>query len=226
VSALIDAINRRAPDYHTRLAMAMGALLETGSLDGPWGAGDGGVSYGPWQINTGPGGDPSVTRQRAENPDTAAEYIVGRYQSCSQNRDWSNPVKAGWETVVCAERPNIHQGYAAAGPDSQAAAQAFQTAVEALNGTQGTAGGGGIVDRVTRGAGDIVGGVAGRVAGGAIAASPFGPLAAIATGAFSRDAAIRVVLVLGGVMLCTVGALAFLSSTQAGQTAATAAAVA
>lgn len=93
-------------DRRMKLAMLMGALLEGGSWDGPWGVGDGGVSFGPFQINT--SAHPDVTRAQAEDPAFAAGYMAGPYAGgVAQVADKFdvNPQGAAAAAIYLAERP-------------------------------------------------------------------------------------------------------------------------
>src|SRR6266567_3344693 len=77
-TAVGAAVYAATPNQNTRIAMILGALLEGGSLNGPWAVGDNGTSFGPWQIHlpAHPGVSAAQAVFKAERP--AAMYPGGR----------------------------------------------------------------------------------------------------------------------------------------------------
>lgn len=107
MSAVSAAVASLTGDSRVATAMLLGALLEGGSLDGPWPPGDQGTSFGPWQIHL--PAHPGVTRADAENPLTAAMFMLPEYTSAVQRipaANWqSDPMGSAAEAVFLAERP-------------------------------------------------------------------------------------------------------------------------
>ena len=112
---LLNAVNAvTGGDKRARLAMLMGAWLEgaQGRLDGPYGVGDGGYSFGPWQINA--SAHRGWTRAAAENPNIAAPAMYGTgvtrgYANAVEAiglAQWeSNPMQAAADAAFLAEAP-------------------------------------------------------------------------------------------------------------------------
>lgn len=108
-TALEAAIDTQALDWRMRLAMRIGALLEGGSLGGPWPSGDQGVSHGPFQINS---TVHNVSRAQANDPTFAVSYMLASYQAgvnrVTSERPglWqSDPAAAAALAAYYAERP-------------------------------------------------------------------------------------------------------------------------
>ena len=163
MSAVADAIAGVTRDARVAEAMGLGALLEGGSLDGPWAPGDQGTSFGPWQIHL--PAHPDMTRALAEDPRLAALYMLPSYThavAAVPDALWrSDPMAAAARAAYLAERP------AAMYPPARVAA-AWATL------TGGGAPSPGIVP--LSGPGDAVGGaVAGAIIDG-IKAQLLGPL--------------------------------------------------
>lgn len=70
-------IYARTGDPRVRLSMLVGALLEGGTLVGPFPPGDHGTSFGPFQIHL--PAHPGVSRAEAENPAFAVAYMLPAY---------------------------------------------------------------------------------------------------------------------------------------------------
>lgn len=75
---LATEIDRATTDPHIRAAMRLGALLEGGSLTGPWRCGDHGWSCGPFQINR---SVHAVSRAQSANPRFAVRYMLPAYRT-------------------------------------------------------------------------------------------------------------------------------------------------
>lgn len=107
MSAVSAAVSALTGDSRVATAMLLGALLEGGSLNGPWPPGDQGTSFGPWQIHL--PAHPGVTQADAENPLTAALLMLPEYTSAVQSipaANWqSDPMGSAAEAVYLAERP-------------------------------------------------------------------------------------------------------------------------
>lgn len=107
MSAVSAAVSSLTGDSRVATAMLLGALLEGGSLDGPWPPGDQGTSFGPWQIHL--PAHPGVTQADAENPLTAALFMLPSYTQAVQripDANWqSDPMGSAAEAVYLAERP-------------------------------------------------------------------------------------------------------------------------
>lgn len=113
VTPLELAIDAATQDPRLRVAMRLAAFLEGGDLT-TWGAGDGGRSYGPYQINTNLDprtGKPihNVSRQQAEDPVFATNYMLPAYRAALAAVPvelWqTDPQRAAALTVFYAERP-------------------------------------------------------------------------------------------------------------------------
>jgi hypothetical protein len=103
-----DQILADTSDPHVRLAMAFGALMEGGSLgSGPFGVGDNGTSFGPFQIHL--PAHPGVSAAQASDPAFATNYMLADYAGSASAQPaslWaSNPELAAEQTAVAAERP-------------------------------------------------------------------------------------------------------------------------
>lgn len=94
-------------DGRVTTAMLLGALLEGGSISGPWAPGDQGTSFGPWQIHL--PAHPGVSESDAENPLMAAMIMAPEYSAAVAQipaTAWqSDPMDAAAEAVYLAERP-------------------------------------------------------------------------------------------------------------------------
>lgn len=108
-TALEQAIDTSTTDWRMRLALRIGALLEGGSLGGPWSSGDNGVSHGPYQINS---TVHAVSKAQANDPVYAVNYMRASYQAgvnrVTQERPglWqSDPAQAAALAAYYAERP-------------------------------------------------------------------------------------------------------------------------
>jgi cell wall-associated NlpC family hydrolase len=111
-TALEQAIDKYAgDDRDLALAMRVGALLEGGSLTGPWASGDQGQSHGPYQIYQGAHAG-RISVQDSLDPDAATRYMLADYRA-GVNRVrseypglfQSDPYKAAALAAFYAERP-------------------------------------------------------------------------------------------------------------------------
>ena len=135
---LTAEIAQQARDPRVALAMLMGALLEGGSLSGPWGANLSdpyGGSYGPYQIN----GVHGLSPEQADNPQYATSYMLPAYQQAVAQVPaglWeTDPKTAAVQAVQIAERPG--STYPQSRVDaawSQLAASAAQPAITLVGG--------------------------------------------------------------------------------------------
>ena len=105
---VVDAILSGTSNMEVREAMLLGSGLESGWS--PTAVGDGGTSFGPFQMHIGgaltaAGGTPA----QAENPTWAVQHMLAAYEagvnSVSQSLWSSNPEQAAEEAAVAAERP-------------------------------------------------------------------------------------------------------------------------
>jgi len=104
---VVDAINQVASNTRVRLAMLMGAKLESG-----WNAaavGDNGHSFGAFQINL--PAHPNVSAQSAQDPVFAARFMLPAYEAGVQRVDpalWNaDPAMAAATAAYYAERPAV-----------------------------------------------------------------------------------------------------------------------
>jgi len=102
-TAIGKAVYAATPNQNTRIAMILGALLEGGSLNGPWGVGDNGTSFGPWQIHL--PAHPGVTAAEASDPMWAARYMAPVYERVTFAGVLGSTMQAAANTVFKAERP-------------------------------------------------------------------------------------------------------------------------
>src|SRR6266478_6072829 len=105
---VVDAILAGTSNAEIRDAMLVGSWLE--SRWSPTAVGDGGTSFGPFQMHIGgaltaAGGTPA----QAQDPVWAVQHMLGAYQSgvnsVPQSLWSSNPELAAEEAAVAAERP-------------------------------------------------------------------------------------------------------------------------
>lgn len=99
------AIDEATDDPKLRQVMRMAALLEGGNLEGGWGVGDGGLSFGPYQIYT---KVHNVTRQQAEDPRFAVQYMLPEFRRAmaEHGANWdADPMGTAAEVIYRAERP-------------------------------------------------------------------------------------------------------------------------
>jgi hypothetical protein len=193
VTTVLQAITSQVSDARTRLAMALGALLEGGTLGASgFGVGDNGNSHGPFQINAPYHPDISVTD--AENPTEAVAYMLPRYQSAVGKIPaslWqSDPEKAAEQAAFIAENP-AQDYYVARG--SSTVNDAYAAAKAALSGQPITATGGSSSSSST----------STGSAGGTVNAQPASLLSGV--GKSVGMWVLKGVLVLGGVALVAAG---------------------
>lgn len=104
---LEQAIDAATQDKRERLIMRVAALLEGGSLSGPWPAGDNGKSFGPFQIYT--TAHPDVTPAQASDPAFAVGYMLPQFRAAiakiESSRWVTAPFEAIAEAIYYAERP-------------------------------------------------------------------------------------------------------------------------
>lgn len=107
---VVDAILAGTSNLEVREAMLVGSFLESGWS--PTAVGDGGTSFGPFQMHIGgaltaAGGTPA----QAEDPTWAVAHMLAAYQqgvnSVSASLWASNPELAAEEAAVAAERPKV-----------------------------------------------------------------------------------------------------------------------
>lgn len=132
MNAVTDAILNVTTDQHVRMAMLLGAKLESGW--NPASVGDGGNSFGPFQIYL--VAHPEVTAAQARDPVWAANYMLQSYiNGVSQipSSLWSSdPAQAAATAAFYAERPAVmYAGYRDLWPD----------VLSVLSGNPGTTGG-------------------------------------------------------------------------------------
>ena len=102
-TAVGRAVYAATPHQNTRIAMILGALLEGGSLNPPYGIGDNGTSFGPWQIHL--PAHPGVTRAQAEDANWAARYMAPQYEKYTLAGPLGATMQAAANTAFKAERP-------------------------------------------------------------------------------------------------------------------------
>lgn len=106
-NTVIDAINAGASNARVRLAMLMGSKLESGW--NPSAVGDGGTSYGIFQIHL--PAHPGVTADQAKDPTFAVHFMAGAYEAGVNRVDaalWnSDPALAAATAAFYAERPKV-----------------------------------------------------------------------------------------------------------------------
>lgn len=136
-NAVVDAIFAQTQDARVRMAMVMGAMLESGLNVNA--VGDNGKSFGPFQIYT--VAHPNVSPSQAKDPNFAVRYMLPQYQAgVSKVPDaiWqANPAKAAATAAFYAERPkNMY-------PDSRISSswKTVQAAMSGQDVSVGTAGG-------------------------------------------------------------------------------------
>ncbi len=107
-SPIVAAVNSIVSDDRTRLAMLMGSYME--STWDPNGVGDGGTSFGWYQMHIGGALTSSgLTPQQAKDPVLATRAMLGEYQAAvakvSDSLWQSNPKQAAALAAYYAERP-------------------------------------------------------------------------------------------------------------------------
>lgn len=139
---VVDAILAATTDVHVRMAMLMGAMLESGMNVNS--VGDNGKSFGPYQIYT--VAHPNVSPAQAKDPGWATAFMLPAYQAgvakVSPALWTADPAKAAATAAFYAERPAVMY------PDSRIRSS-WGTVQSALNGqttgpTTGGAGGGAV----------------------------------------------------------------------------------
>lgn len=143
VTTVAQAIKNATSDANLQLSLALGALLEGGTLGaGPFPTGDNGTSFGPFQIHL--PAHPDVTQAQAQDPTSAVQKMLASYQNAEAQVGAAafkaNPEAAAEKTAFLAERPT--QDYFAS--HGQAAVDsAYSQAKSTLAGTTpgGTANG-------------------------------------------------------------------------------------
>lgn len=108
MTTVLQAILAATKDVRVRAGMALGALLEGGSLGaGPFPTGDQGTSPGPFQIHL--PAHPGVSVAQAQNPLSAVAFMLPEYVGAVARVPaslWtSNPQQAAEQTAMLAERP-------------------------------------------------------------------------------------------------------------------------
>jgi hypothetical protein len=110
VSTVLASILAATSSGRVRASMALGALLEGGSLGtGPFGVGDQGTSFGPFQIHL--PAHPGVSAAQAQDPASAVAFMLPAYTAAAAQVPsslWtSNPQQAAEQTAYLAERPAV-----------------------------------------------------------------------------------------------------------------------
>lgn len=113
---LEQAIDQATADPILRRIMRLAALLEGGSLAGPWPSGDQGQSHGPFQIYT--VAHPGVSAAQANDPGFAVAYMLPEFQAALEkvkhdHASWltDSPMMAAAYAVFWAERPLVMYPY-------------------------------------------------------------------------------------------------------------------
>lgn len=146
MTTVVQAITSQVSDARTRLAMALGALLEGGTLGSSgFGVGDNGNSHGPFQINA--PYHPDISVAAAQDPSKAVAYMQPAYQRAVDAVPaslWqSDPEQAAEQAAFKAENP-AQDYYVARGASTVNADYANAKAALAgqpITATAGTAGG-------------------------------------------------------------------------------------
>jgi len=103
---VVQAILGESQNLEVREAMLLGSHLE-GGWSPPFGVGDSGTSFGPYQIHL--PAHPGVTRDQAENVQWATDYMYGPYVSGVirvNPTEWAtNPEGAAEKAAYFAEAP-------------------------------------------------------------------------------------------------------------------------
>jgi hypothetical protein len=106
-TALEQAIDAASSDPRVRQAMRMAAMLEGGNLDGGWGVGDQGQSFGPYQIHL--PAHPGMNAQTATDPTAATRYMVGAFSKAVTRVPtdlWqTDPMRASALAAYYSEKP-------------------------------------------------------------------------------------------------------------------------
>ena len=101
-SAVGKAVYAATNNAGIRTAMIMGAILE-GGLNPPYGVGDGGTSFGPFQIHL--PAHPGVTRAEAENTAFAVKYMLPAYSATTLGGALGLAKMGAASAAFRAERP-------------------------------------------------------------------------------------------------------------------------
>lgn len=126
MATVLQAVNNATRDVRVRAAMLLGALLESGTLGaGPFGVGDSGTSYGPFQMHVGGALTSSgLTPRQAEDPELAVLAMKPIYEAAVNQVPgslWrSDPSAAAALAVWKAERPKGYPYGSPAGSYGQA----------------------------------------------------------------------------------------------------------
>jgi hypothetical protein len=111
--SLLDEIRQQAAgNLPLQRALVAGAVMEGGSLSGPWPRGDGGCAAGPYQIrywmNPCDAGSSwqghHLSAEEAENPTIAVAYAIGVLGYRENARRYSDPVNVAYHS----ERPGSY----------------------------------------------------------------------------------------------------------------------
>lgn len=110
MTPLEQAIDAATQDTRERFVLRVAALLEGGSLAGPWGvASVGEDSHGPFQINL--LAHPDVTVAQANDPTFAVAYMLPQFRAgiakIESSRWVTAPLEALAEAIYYAERPAV-----------------------------------------------------------------------------------------------------------------------
>jgi len=114
---LLDEILRQAAgNVPLQKALVAGAMMEGGSLEGPWPPGDNGWSRGPFQIKYwSPGRHPTfnghpLTIEQAEDPKTAVAYAITGLEYWKHSDQYPNdPIRVAFLSERPAHMYNLEQ---------------------------------------------------------------------------------------------------------------------
>ena len=215
---VVDAILNGTSNAEVREAMLLGSYLE--STWSQTAVGDGGTSFGPFQMHIGgaltaAGGTPSD----AENPAWAVQHMMSSYvngvNSVAASLWASDPEQAAEEAAVAAEKP-LTSYYASQGQAKvDEAWNATQGALKGKVSTSGSPSSGSGTTTTGFDVSSIIGDIESALTGGLVGGSSkglggvFGALASWFTGQFGinnvKDFAIRFGLILMGGILVIIG---------------------
>lgn len=140
-AAVPKAVLGQTTNLRLRESMLLGSSLE-GGWNPPYPAGDGGTSFGPYQMHEGGALTQfGLTQQQAENANTATKYMLPSYANAVNqisDQEWNNnPEQAAEQAAVIAESP-AQDYYSSQGV--QAVNQNWQTTQATLKGKHSTGG--------------------------------------------------------------------------------------
>jgi hypothetical protein len=209
-----QAILANTKNLRTRESMLLGSALE-GGWSSPYPVGDGGTSFGPYQMHE--GGlltSLGLTSQQAENANTATKAILPTYTNAvnqiSEQKWQSDPQGAAEQAAYIAERPAqdyyIARGTATvnkawSNTTAVLSGQKSQAGMPPQDATLTSAGGGGILGSI--------GSIAGGLATGNIPQTLSGLFNFSGIGGLVKSDAERIGLVVFGSLLVLAGIIIF-----------------